>query len=219
MSSQKNIFTDQLVSASRQLVELGLNRGTSGNCSVRCPENADSFYITPSAIPVNELSSSSMVAMSLDGGLLNGGKPSSEWRFHRDIYAVRNDVQAVVHAHSPFATSLACLRKDLPAFHYMVAVAGGDSIRCAPYRIFGSQALSDVVIDALKGRKACLIANHGMISVGSSLADALSLAVEVEALCEQYLRALSVGEPVILSAREMIDVCESFANYKNLRVN
>lgn len=219
MSLKKNFLADHLVSASRELSELGLNRGTSGNCSVRCSENVTSFIITPSALPVNELSPSSMVTMSLDGSLLNGGKPSSEWRFHRDIYAVKSDVQAVVHTHSPFATALACLRKDLPAFHYMVAVAGGDNIRCTPYKIFGSQALSDVVIDALNGRKACLIANHGMVAVGTSLASAVALAVEVEALCEQYHRALSVGEPIILSDREMSDVCELFTNYKNSKEN
>src|SRR5437764_111745 len=139
--------------------------------------------------------------------------PKWEWRFHRDIYAVRIEVRAIVHAHSSFATTLACLGRGIPAFHYMVALAGGKDIRCAPYATFGTQALSDGALSALEGRRACLLANHGMIATGATLADALALAVEVEALAEQYWRALQIGEPRLLSEAEMAVVLEKFATY------
>ena len=139
--------------------------------------------------------------------------PSSEWRFHRDIYVARPELNAIVHAHSPFATTLACLARDIPAFHYMIAVAGGKDIRCAPYATFGTQELSDRALVALEGRQACLLANHGMIAVGSSLAKALALAVEVEALAEQYWRALQIGAPNLLSDAEMDIVLKKFQTY------
>jgi len=142
-------------------------------------------------------------------------KPSSEWRFHRDIYAAFPEAGAIVHAHSPFAVALACLRRDIPPFHYMVAMAGGSDIRCARYATFGSQALSDAVLEALGDRRACLMANHGLVAWGRSLAGALALAVEVEALCGQYLRCLQVGEPVLLSDAEMAEVIEKFKDYGN----
>ncbi len=139
--------------------------------------------------------------------------PSSEWRFHRDIYAARGDAQAIVHTHAPFATTLACMHRGIPPFHYMVAVAGGNDIRCAPYATFGTQELSDHAVAALAGRRACLLANHGMIAVGASLERALALAVEVETLAETYWRALQVGEPVLLPDAEMARVLEKFATY------
>jgi L-fuculose-phosphate aldolase len=154
-----------------------------------------------------------MVAMDFSGELPRRGKPSSEWRFHRDILQARPEVGAVIHTHSMFATTLACLRRDIPPFHYMIALAGGDSIRCAPYALFGSQALSDAALLALKDRRACLLANHGMIAVGESLKQALDVTVEVETLCEQYLRALQIGEPHLLSKEEMADVFEQFKGY------
>jgi L-fuculose-phosphate aldolase len=144
-------------------------------------------------------------------------KPSSEWRFHRDIYAVHPDVMAIVHAHSPFATTLACLDRGIPAFHYMIAVAGGDDIRCAPYSTFGTQQLSDDALRALDGRRACLLAHHGMIAVGDSLPSALALAIEVESLAEMYWRALQLGEPRILPASEMQEVLRRFADYSSTR--
>ncbi|OIQ78708.1 L-fuculose phosphate aldolase [mine drainage metagenome] len=140
-------------------------------------------------------------------------KPSSEWRFHRDILAARPEVGAVVHTHAVFATTLACLRRDIPPFHYMIAVAGGDTIRCAPYALFGTQALSDAALQGLQGRRACLLANHGMIALGSNLDAAQAMAVEVEGLCEQYIRALQVGEPYLLSVEEMAEVAEQFKGY------
>ncbi len=158
-----------------------------------------------------------MVCMGFDGAPANKKnderQPSSEWRFHRDILQARQEIGAVIHTHSMFATTLACLRKDIPPFHYMLAVAGGDSIRCAPYALFGSQALSDLALQALQGRKACLLANHGMIVIGSDLEKALALAVEVETLCEQYWRALQVGQPYLLSEQEMAQVAQQFKGY------
>ena len=139
--------------------------------------------------------------------------PSSEWRIHRDIYRARPDTAAIVHTHAPFATSLACLNRGIPAFHYMVAVAGGKDIRCAPYATFGTQALSDHAVAALDGRKACLLANHGMIAIGAALPAALALAVEVETLAEMYWRALQLGEPVVLSDAEMDLVIAKFRTY------
>ena len=154
-----------------------------------------------------------IVAMTQDGTALGPRLPSSEWRFHRDIYAARREVGAIVHAHSPFATSIACLGRDIPPFHYMIAVAGGKDIRCAAYATFGTQQLSDHALCALEGRKACLLANHGMIAVGASLTAALALAVEVEALAEQYWRALQIGPPNLLSDAEMEIVLEKFRTY------
>jgi len=140
--------------------------------------------------------------------------PSSEWRLHRDIYARFTEANAVVHAHSPFATTLACLDRGIPAFHYMIAMAGGNDIRCAPYATFGTQELSDAALSALDGRKACLLAHHGMIAVGDSLQAALALAVEVETLAEMYWRALQIAEPTVLAADEMARVLEKFSHYK-----
>ncbi len=202
----------QLLAIAQQLSELGLNKGTSGNVSVR---HEDGFLITPSGMDVTEMQRSSMVMMSMDGTPKSDGKPSSEWRFHRDIYQEKPHVGAVVHTHSMFATTLACLQKDIPPFHYMIAIAGGDSIPCAPYALFGTQALSDAAITALKDRKACLLANHGMIAIGKDLKQALAITQEVETLCEQYWRALQIGEPYLLSKQEMTEVFEQFKGYGN----
>ncbi len=200
----------QILDAARAMNSLGINRGTSGNVSARWKKG---FLITPSGRRYEDTKPADMVF--IDNAAKPSGKwaPSSEWRFHFDIYRNRSDVQAVVHTHSSFATTLACLKKDVPAFHYMVAVAGGNNIRCAPYATFGTQKLSDHALKALNGRKACLLANHGMIATGESLQKALSLAVEVEALCEQYWRALQIGKPRILPAREMSTVIRKFRDY------
>jgi len=188
----------------------GINRGKSGNVSARV-ENG--FLITPSGLAYDSLEPHDVVAMTLEGEARGPRQPSSEWRFHRDIFASRADANAIVHAHSPFATTLACLGRDIPPFHYMIAVAGGKDIRCAPYATFGTQALSDHALRALESRTACLLANHGMIAVGPSLAGALALAVEVEALAEQYWRALQIGQPTLLSETEMAVVLERFKTY------
>jgi len=188
----------------------GINRGKSGNVSARID---DGFLITPSALPYEETKPRDIVALDGTGNATGGRKPSSEWRFHRDIYAARADVAAIVHAHSPFATTLACLERPIPAFHYMVAVAGGGDIRCAPYATFGTQTLSDHAVAALDGRRACLLAHHGMIAVGASLGSALALAVEVETLAEMYWRSIVVGEPTLLSDDEMARVVARFESY------
>jgi len=189
---------------------LGINRGKSGNVSARWK---DGFLLTPSGLPYGESRPADIVFVGKNGNATGKRPPSSEWRFHYDIYRTRKDAQAVVHTHSSFATTLACLGMDVPAFHYMIAVAGGNSIRCAPYATFGTQELSDRALQALWNRKACLLANHGMIATGDSLKHALALAVEVEALCEQYWRALQIGKPAILSDSEMEVVLEKFKTY------
>ncbi len=200
-----------LLDTSRRLIELGLNRGSSGNASVR---DGAVIFITPSALQVAEMTPESMVRMDLQGNVLQGGKPSSEWRFHRDILAARPEIGAVIHTHSTFATTLACLRKEVPAIHYMIAMAGGDTIRCTPYSVFGEQDLSDHALEALQGRKACLLGNHGMIAMGNDLDDALAVAIEVEFLCEIYWRTLQAGEPHILTSQQMYDVKQKFVGYK-----
>ena len=210
---------EQLLKTAQKLIQTGLNKGTAGNCSVRLGKKSeDGFLVTPSGMAVEDMSAASMVKMHLDGKVEHGSYeaekiPSSEWRFHRDILQNRADVNAIVHTHSMFATTMACLHKDIPPFHYMIAVVGGDTIRCAPYALFGSQALSDNALSALQDRKACLLANHGMICLGRDLDDALAVTVEVENLCEQYWRALQLGEPYILSEAEMREVFQQFKGY------
>ena len=205
---------ENLLSIAQKLIETGLNKGTAGNASVRLKENgSDGFLVTPSGMVVEDMSAASMVQMQFDGSYEQGKIPSSEWRFHRDILASRADINAVIHTHSMFATTLACLHKDIPPFHYMIAVTGGDTIRCASYALFGSQALSDNALAALIDRKACLLANHGMIALGRDLDDALAVTVEVENLCEQYWRALQLGEPHILTEVEMHEVFQQFKGY------
>ena len=188
----------------------GINRGTSGNVSARWESG---FLITPSGLPYEDTKPSDIVLVDSAGNASGKRLPSSEWRFHHDIYRSRSDVDAIVHTHASFATTLACVGKNVPAFHYMIAVAGGDSIRCAPYATFGTQQLSTNALNALKDRKACLLSNHGMITTGANLEKALALTVEVEALCEQYWRALQIGKPAILSAKEMRTVLKKFATY------
>ena len=154
-----------------------------------------------------------MVLLAASGEVIGAGRPSSEWRFHRDILMSRPDLGGIVHVHSPFATTLACLGLEIPPFHYMIAVAGGATIRCAPYALFGTQALSNHALAALHDRKACLLANHGMIAAGRELEDALALCVEVESLCEQYWRALQIGQPKLLSDAQMAEVMQKFKSY------
>ena len=199
-----------MVRVSLELVERGLNRGTSGNVGARC---GDRFLVTPSGVPARDLKPQSMVLLSADGGVIGAGRPSSEWRFHHDILMSRPDVHAVVHVHSPFATTLACLGLEIPPFHYMIAAAGGATIRCAPYALFGTQELSDHALAALQDQRACLLAHHGMIAIGRNLEHALALCVEVESLCEQYWRARQIAEPRHLSAAQMAEVMEQFKTY------
>ncbi|MDX1914606.1 MAG: class II aldolase/adducin family protein [Methylophilus sp.] len=210
MQKSHTFIAEELLNMARQLVSTGLNKGTSGNVSVR---DGDGFLITPSGMAVEEMSANSMVHVQFDGQHEANKKPSSEWRFHRDIFQARSEINAVIHTHSMFATTVACMRKDIPPFHYMIAVAGGDTIRCAPYALFGSQQLSDHALEALHGRKACLLANHGMIVLGRDLKEAFALTVEVENLCEQYWRLLQTGEPYLLTEAQMREVFEQFKGY------
>jgi L-fuculose-phosphate aldolase len=199
-----------LAETARRSSRQGLNPGSSGNVSTRLSEG---FLVTPSGLPNDSLQAGQMVAVDMEGRPSGDLKPSSEWRIHRDIYRARPEAHAVVHAHSPYAVSLACLRRDIPPFHYMIAAAGGKDIRCAGYATFGTQALSDNVLAALQDRRACLMANHGLVAVGASLDAALSLAMEVEELCAQYWRASLMGEPVLLDDAEMDKVLERFRHY------
>ena len=210
----EDLLREAVIATAMAMNAAGINRGKSGNVSARLRrEGFDGFLVTPSGLPYAETTPDDIVAMTIQGEACGNRVPSSEWRFHRDIYASRSDAQAIVHTHAPFATSLACLHRAIPSFHYMVAVAGGADIRCAPYATFGTQQLSDNALTALAGRKACLLANHGMIALGASLAHALALAVEVETLAEMYWRALQIGEPDLLSGAEMAIVLEKFATY------
>ncbi len=203
-----------VIATARAMNAAKLNRGKSGNVSARWRSDGfDGFLVTPTGLPYADTAPGDIVAVALDGTLVGARLPSSEWRFHRDIYAHRPDVSAIVHTHSPFATALACLRRGIPAFHYMVAVAGGNDIRCAPYATFGTQALSDHALVALADRSACLLANHGVIACSVSLDRALALAVEVENLAKMYARALQLGEPIVLPDDEMRIVVEKFATY------
>lgn len=190
---------------------MGLNRGTSGNLSARLPGG---FLITPTGIPYDALTAADVVRLDARGVAAPGQlKPSSEWRFHCDIYAARPQVGAIVHTHSRYASALACQRRELPAFHYMVAAAGGDSVRCADYATFGTAQLSANALAALEGRHACLLANHGVIATGAHLAGALALAEEIESLATQYCAALATGTPVLLDAAEMARVVAQFEGY------
>ena len=200
----------ELIDFARLMGRAGLNRGTAGNLSVR---KGHGFWITPTGLDYDTLTPDDIVFVNSDGSSTGMRQPSSEWRFHHDLYLARPEAGAVLHAHSPCATALACLRRDIPPFHYMIARFGGDTIRCADYAIFGSQALSDAALLAMLDRKACLLANHGLLVAGRDLDDVLALAVELEELCEQYWRASQLGEPVLLSEGEMAEVMAKFAGY------
>ena len=200
----------EVLAIARAMNAVGINRGAAGNVSAR---NGDGFIITPTGMPYDECLPDDMVKVSADGTASGKRKPSSEWRFHRDIYVARPEAGAIVHAHSPFATSLACLEIEIPPFHYMIARFGGDSLRCAAYATFGTQALSDAMLVALEERRACLMAHHGMVVFGVDLKEALALAVELESLCEQYWRVLQLGTPKLLPADEMARVIEKFKDY------
>jgi L-fuculose-phosphate aldolase len=202
----------QLIETALQMETMGLNHGMSGNLSVRINEG---FLITPSALPYNQCMAEDIVLMDLEGHAQGSRKPSSEWRFHRDIYTQRQDAGAVLHAHSPWCTTLACLQTPIPAFHYMVAVAGGLDIRCAPYATYGTQALSDYALEALQNRKACLLANHGLLCLDADLDRVLALAIEVEDLARVYGQTMQIGKPVLLSDAEMMKVIEKFKDYRS----
>ncbi len=201
----------QIIETAIEFNTSGLSVGTSGNLSVRTSKG---FLITPTGIPYHQLKEADIVEMDLKGKVIQGDlKPSSEWHFHQDIYLEREEVNAIVHVHSDYATGIACTRQDIPAFHYMVAKAGGNSIRCAEYATFGSEALSENAVKALEDRRACLLANHGMIILGEDLDSAYKLAEEVENLAKQYCISKQLGEVVLLDDDEMDLNLKKFKTY------
>jgi L-fuculose-phosphate aldolase len=201
----------QIVLTARELRTRSLTAGTSGNVSAR---SGGTFLITPSGMPYQQMGPEDVVPVILhENGIAQDDVPSSEWQFHRDIYKSRPEVNAIVHAHPLYCTALACTRRDIPAFHYMVAAAGGKSIRCARYATFGTRDLSQNVLEALIDRQACLLANHGSLAVGADLESALHLMEELEWLASQYSEALKIGEPVLLTDAEMDEVLERFKTY------
>jgi len=202
---------DAVVEACRDLAVSGLNRGTSGNVSLR---QGDVVLVSPSGVPPERLRAGDVAAMPIEGGGTWSGplRPSTEWRFHLDILRARPEMAAVVHCHPPYATALSIARRAIPACHYMIAMFGGADVRCAPYALFGSAALSAHAVAALEGRNACLLANHGTIVCGPSLERALWLAMELETLAAQYWHSLALG-PVLLSEAEVAEAIEAFRGY------
>ena len=197
----------------RWMNNTGLNQGTSGNISARYN---DQMLITPSAIPYAALTPEMITSMPVNGtyGSWDGPyKPSTEWRFHLDILRTRSEINSVVHTHSTYATVMAIAGKEIPAVHYMIAAFGGSTVRCAPYARFGTKALSEYALTALENRMACLLANHGMITIGPTLEKAMWLAVELETLAKQYYLALSLGDPVLLSEEDIKETMIAFSDY------
>lgn len=210
MNAGRRAAAEAVIDAALAMNASGINQGKSGNVSARF---ADGFLITPSGMDYDALTPDDIVLVGMDGGSRDRLNPSSEWRMHRDIYAEHGAAGGVVHTHSTFCTALACRREAIPPFHYMVAVAGGTRIACADYATFGTEELSQAMLAALGDRKACLLANHGMICFESDVGKALALAVEVETLARQYWHARQGGEPVLLSDAEMNAVLEKFKTY------
>lgn len=188
----------------------GINQGTSGNVSVRTGEG---FLITASGVPYDKMKPAHVIEMDLEGNYRGDFLPSTEWRMHMDIFRARPEAKAIVHVHSTYATALACLRKDIPAFHYMIGVTGGTSLRVSGYAEFGTQELSDTMLKAMADRTACLLANHGQICFGPSLDKALWLAGEIEHLCHQYWAASLAGKPAVLEEAQMTSVLKRFKTY------
>lgn len=215
MAAREHQARELLLAGARRLSGTGLNSGTAGNLSLRLDGG---LLITPSSVPPEQMGPADLVAIDWQGQPLSAGAadaaitpgraPSSEWRLHADLLRQRPEIGAVVHCHSIHATALACHGRGIPPFHYMVVQAGGPDIRCAGYATFGSQALSDLALAALADRQACLLAHHGQVTLGATLAQALALAVEVEMLARMYLAALQLGEPPLLSEAEMGRVAE-----------
>mgnify|MGYP001286092112 CR=1 FL=1 len=209
---------NKIIEYSLKLNSTNLSPLRSGNISLRANEdNTDGYLITPSGKKYESLKPEEIVFMSMDDEEEkkdSANKPSSEWRFHRDIYLNKKEAQAIVHAHSPHATAVSSHGKSIPPFHYMIALAGGEDIKCAEYATFGTEELSNNVIEALEERSACLMSNHGQVAFGKNLEDAFELAQEIENICHQYTIALKLGKPKILSFEEMKKVLDKAKNYK-----
>ena len=204
---------ENLLNTSNKLLTTGLNHGASGNCSCR---DSGGFLITPTGVDSAKLTTDMMVRMNLSDDFPqpeNKYQPSSEWQFHQAILKKYPEINAVVHTHSVFASSLSVLGQDIPPFHYMIAVAGGDSVRCAPYAMFGTKELSDNILEAIQDRKACLLSNHGLVALGKDLNEAFNIAEEVEHLSRLFVEAKKIGEPLLLSDRQMVEVLDRFNSY------
>jgi L-fuculose-phosphate aldolase len=197
----------EIIATCLAMEKKGINQGTSGNVSVRWD---DGLLVTPSGLSYDMMAPEEIIYVESNGTPHGPHSPSSEWRFHLDIMLARSDIQAIVHAHPTYCTAHAILGRGIPAVHYMIAAAGGPSIRCAPYATFGTEELSRGAVEALEGRLACLLANHGLIACGPSLRKALWLANEVEVLAKQYYLSLQLGEPIVLSDEEMTTVIQKF---------
>ena len=203
---------EEVIKYANMLNTENLSALRSGNISIRYNNG---FLITPSGVKYSSLKSEDIVFVSLDGKFEeNKLKPSSEWRFHKDIYINKTEANAIVHAHSTHATAISTHGKSIPAFHYMVALAGGNDIKCADYATFGTEELSKNIIKALEDRKACLMSNHGQVAFEKNLYKAFELAQEIENICQQYINALKIGKPKILSDNEMIKILGQIKNYK-----
>jgi L-fuculose-phosphate aldolase len=204
---------ENLLNITNKLLTAGLNHGATGNCSCR---DREGFLITPTGVDSSKLTTDMMVRMNLSGNLSQPEskyQPSSEWQFHQAILEKYPEINAVVHTHSVFASALSVLGHDIPAFHYMIAVAGGDSVRCAPYAMFGTKELSDNILEAIQDRKACLLSNHGLVAVGKDLNEAFNIAEEVEHLSRLFVEAKRIGEPLLLSDKQMREVLGRFNSY------
>ncbi|HET9469508.1 MAG TPA: class II aldolase/adducin family protein [Usitatibacter sp.] len=210
MSAAERGARERLVAAARRLSHGGLNPGRSGNVSERLGAG---FLVTPSALPYDRMGADDMVLVDGSGTARGTRRPSTEWPLHRGIYAARPEAGGIAHTHSPFATTLSCLRRPIPPFHYEVAFAGGRDIRCASYATFGTPELSSEAVTALQGRRACLLANHGVVAFGDTVDAAVELAEKVEALARLYWQALQLGEPALLDEVEMDRVAAKFATY------
>ena len=216
-----NNLRSEIVKYSKKLNSSNLSPLRSGNMSIRATQDGnDGFLITPSGIKYEQLKEESIVFLELDENLNNDKiskdvlNPSSEWRFHQDIYIKKKDALAIVHAHSPHATAVSAHGKNIPAFHYMIALAGGNDIKCAEYATFGTKELSQNILTALEMRKACLMSNHGQVAFGKNLEEAFELAQEVENICHQYINTIKIGKPKILSLEEMNKILEKTKSYK-----
>jgi L-fuculose-phosphate aldolase len=210
MTTEENEKRQAIIDACQRMNTLGINQGTSGNISVR---DGDGLLITPTSVPYEAMTPEQIVFMDMNGAHAASQRPSSEWRFHLDILRARPEVEAVVHAHPTYCTILAIMGLEIPPIHYMIAAAGGENIRCAPYATYGTVELSAHAVKALQGRFACLLAHHGMIAVGPSLARAMWLAVEVETLARQYHGCLQIGKPALLPKDEIERVRVKMAGY------
>ncbi len=213
MDRAETELREEIVARCRELNASGINQGTSGNISARFGER---MLISPSAVPYDDLTQEMIASIAIadpEGRWEGPLKPSTEWPFHRRILSERADAAAVVHAHPTYCTALAMVRRGIPAAHYMVAAFGGNDVRCSGYAPFGTEELADLAVEAMRDRTACLLANHGMICIGDSLAKAMWRAIELEALARQYCLSLSLGGPVILSMSEVEDTLSRFAGY------